>query len=91
MTAAGASDGWTGPMVGGHLFGGTIMDSHPQYSVCNGYGRAHDIPNLVLADSGLFPGGSGTSPTFAIYAIAERSSAPMLAHWNDYAGPGARH
>jgi len=84
MKAAGAKDVWTGPMVGGHLIGGTIMGADPKASVCDSFGCTHDVPNLVLAGSGLFPAGSGTSPTYTLYAVAERSVQQIIKTWANY-------
>ncbi len=84
MKAAGAKDVWTGPMAGGHVIGGTIMGADTKSSVCDSYGRTHDAPNVVLAGSGLFPSGSGSSPTYTLYAVAERSVEHMIKHWGEY-------
>ena len=81
--ASGARQVWAGPLAGGHLVGGTAMGADPTLSVCDSYGRCHDVPNLILAGSGIFPGGSGSSPTFTIYALAERSAAYAVKHWRD--------
>jgi len=81
--AAGARQVWAGPLAGGHLVGGTPMGADPASSVCDSFGRCHDVPNLILAGSGIFPGGSGTSPTFTLYALAERSAAYAVKHWAD--------
>ncbi len=87
MKAAGAkeSDIWNGTPVGSHLIGGTVMGQSAADSVTDSYGRAHEVKNLVLAGSGLFPAGSGTSPTYTLHAVTLRSTRHMLAHWNDYA------
>lgn len=85
MKAAGATAHWNGPAAGGHITGGTIMGCDPAYSVCNTYGRTHDIPNLVLAGAGLFPQSGGTSPTFTLHAVARRSAEHITHHWRDYA------
>jgi len=86
MKAAGAmkSDIWSGPPGGSHLIGGTIMGKSSADSVTNSYGRTHQVKNVVLAGSGLFPAGSGTSPTYTLHAVALRSAKHMLARWNDY-------
>lgn len=78
LQAAGARSVWTGPLAGGHLAGGTPMGRDASDSVCDSYGRLHDSPNVVLAGSGTFPGGSGTSPTFTVYALAERSVRQLI-------------
>jgi len=85
MRAAGAVDVWSGPPAGGHLAGGTAMGSDAAHSVCDSHGRCHEAPNVVIAGSGVFPGGSGTSPTFTLLAIAERSARHLLANWRDSA------
>lgn len=81
--AAGAREVWAGPLAGGHLVGGTAMGADRTQSVCDSYGRCHDVSNLILAGSGIFPGGSGSSPTFTLYALAERSAAYAVKHWRD--------
>ena len=84
MKAAGATVAWNGPLTGGHVTGGTIMGSDPARSVCDTYGRTHDIRNLVVAGAGLFPQAGGTSPTFTLHAVSLRSADHIAAHWGDY-------
>lgn len=84
MEAAGAIHHWHGPLNAGHLVGGTIMGRDPAASVVDGYGRSHEVRNLVLAGSGLFPTSGGVSPTFSLLAVAARSADHMLDHWGDY-------
>ncbi|MCC7412496.1 MAG: GMC family oxidoreductase [Gammaproteobacteria bacterium] len=81
---AGASGIWSGPMVTGHLAGGTRMGEDPRTSVTDSYGRCHDVRNLVIAGAGLFPQTGGTSPTFTIHAVSLRGVEHLLAHWSDY-------
>ncbi len=73
LKAAGAREVWSGQMGTAHINGGTIMGEDPAHSVADSFGRSHDIENLVLAGSGLFPTEGGGSPTFTIYALIERS------------------
>ena len=80
--AAGATATWTGPQAGMHIMGGTIMGDDPQTSVTNAYGQCHDISNLVIGGSGLFPASAGVNPTFTIHAMAARTSDQLLANWN---------
>jgi len=82
FAAAGAREVWTGPQAAMHIIGGTIMGNDPATSVCNSYGQAHDVPNLVVAGAGLFPTSSGVNPTFTIHALAARSSEHLLNNWN---------
>lgn len=86
MAAAGARTAWNGPLAGGHVSGGTIMGRDPAASVCDSYGRTHDVRNLIVAGAGLFPQAGGTSPTFTLHAVALRSADHVARHWRDYAG-----
>ena len=79
--AAGATEAWTGPQAGMHIMGGTVMGNDPQSSVTNSYGQCHDISNLVIAGSGLFPTSAGVNPTFTIHALTARAGDHLLANW----------
>jgi choline dehydrogenase-like flavoprotein len=80
--AAGAREVWTGPQAAMHIMGGTVMGDDPANSVCNDFGQTHDIANLVIAGSGLFPTSGGVNPTFTIHALAARASEHLLAQWD---------
>jgi len=80
--AAGATEVWSGPQAGMHIMGGTVMGTDPQSSVTNSYGQCHDISNLVIAGSGLFPGSAGVNPTYTIHALTARAGDYLLANWN---------
>ena len=80
--AAGATEVWTGPQAGMHIIGGTVMGDDPQTSVTNSYGQCHDISNLMIAGSGLFPASAGVNPTFTIHALTARAGDHLLANWN---------
>lgn len=84
VRAAGAREAWNGPLTGGHISGGTIMGADPAKSVCDTYGRTHDIPNLLVAGAGLFPQSGGTSPTYTLHAVALRSADHLARNWRDY-------
>ena len=86
MTAAGATETWTGPSGSMHIMGGTIMGPSSANSVTNGYGQVHDIPNLVVAGPGLFPTSGGVNPTFTVHALAARSAERVLKDWQQVAG-----
>ena len=86
LGAAGARDYWTSSgMPTGHIVGGTIMGADPRQSVCDSFGRTHEVRNLILAGAGLFPCSGGVSPTYTIHAGALRSATQLIAHWGDYA------
>ncbi len=80
--AAGATEVWTGPQVAMHIIGGTVMGDDARTSVTNSYGQSHDIPNLVIAGSGLFPTSAGVNPTYTIHALTARAGDHLLANWN---------
>ncbi|HVN45579.1 MAG TPA: GMC family oxidoreductase [Steroidobacteraceae bacterium] len=74
MSAAGATEHWSGPAAAGHLIGGTIMGTDPARSVTDGYGALHEVPNVHVAGAGLFPVSGGASLTFTLMAHALRSA-----------------
>jgi choline dehydrogenase-like flavoprotein len=85
MEAAGAQESWLGPVASGHIAGGTIMGTDPSNSVTDGYGRLHEVENVVLSGAGLFPTTGATSPTFTLMALAERSADHIARNWASYA------
>ena len=56
-----------------HVAGTTRMGQDPGTSVCDAWGRVHDVPNVVVADSSLFPTGAGYGPTLTLVALAIRN------------------
>ena len=84
MEAAGAQEVWSSPGPGTpHVYGGTIMGDDPAGSVTNSYGQTHDVENLFVAGSSLFPSNSGVNPTFTVAAVALRTGDYMLERWDD--------
>lgn len=82
--AAGATEVWATGRNQMHTMGGAIMGRSPASSVTNGYGQTHDLPNLFVAGSSLFPTAGGVNPTFTISALAARSAQYMLDHWPSF-------
>jgi choline dehydrogenase-like flavoprotein len=56
----------------GHLLGTARMGTDPAMSVVDSYGRAHDVPNLFLADGSIFVTSGSANPTCTIHALALR-------------------
>lgn len=56
-----------------HVAGTARMGTDPTTSVCDRWGRMHDVPNVVVADSSLFPTGAGYGPTLTLVALAIRN------------------
>jgi choline dehydrogenase-like flavoprotein len=57
-----------------HVMGTTRMGDDPQTSVCDRWGRLHDLPNVLVADSSPFVTSSGYGPTLTLVALALRNA-----------------
>lgn len=57
-----------------HIMGTTIMGNDPRDSVVNRFGRAHDVPNLWIVGSSVFPTSATANPTLTLAALALRTS-----------------
>ena len=82
FAAAGAYDVWASGRAQMHTLGGAIMGRSAHSSVANSYGQSHDVANLFLAGSSLFPTSGAVNPTFTINALALRSAQYMLRSWS---------
>lgn len=82
MGAAGAQMAFIGPLdrLGTrHVMGTLRMGSDPATSVCDAFGRFHEIDNLFCADGGVFVTSSGYNPTLTIIALAMRMANEITA------------
>jgi choline dehydrogenase-like flavoprotein len=73
LEAAGAEsvrDFGFSPLLGWHLMGTARMGTDPAASVIDADNRAHDVPNLFIADGSSLPTGGGVNPTSTIQALA---------------------
>jgi choline dehydrogenase-like flavoprotein len=57
-----------------HELGTTRMGDDPATSAVNGWGQAHDVDNLFVADGGPFVSQADKNPTWTIIALAMRTS-----------------
>src|SRR5687767_7530346 len=57
---------------GGHHMGTTRMGADPAVSVVNADCRTHQVQNLYIAGSSVFPTGGEANPTLTIVALAHR-------------------
>lgn len=57
-----------------HEVGGTMMGTSASSSVTNSWGRTWDVPNLIVADGGVFCSNADKNPTLTIMALAWRSA-----------------
>jgi choline dehydrogenase-like flavoprotein len=62
-----------------HELGVTRMGNDPGSSVLNSVCRAHDVPNLFVADGGPFVTQSDKNPTWTILALAMRTAEHIVA------------
>lgn len=62
----------------GHLMGTARMGNDPRTSVVDEYGRAHDVPNLVISDGSIFVTGGSANPTSTITALALRNAKKLV-------------
>jgi choline dehydrogenase-like flavoprotein len=60
------------PSPGGHHMGTTRMGTDPATSVVDADCRTHEIENLYIAGSSVFPTGGDANPTLTIVALAHR-------------------
>lgn len=61
------------PPISRHIAGTARMGRDPQVSVCDEWGRLWEAPNVLIADSSLFPTISGYGPTLTLVALAMRN------------------
>jgi glucose dehydrogenase len=68
----------------GHLIGTTAMGNVPARSVVDGFGRAHDVSNLFVAGSSVFPTEGTANPTLTLAALALRTADQLRRHLSDF-------
>jgi gluconate 2-dehydrogenase alpha chain len=77
LAAAGASETWHEERLmveARHCFGGTRMGDDPAHSVCDSYGFSHEVPNIAILGTSLFPTTGGHNPTLTLQALARRTA-----------------
>jgi choline dehydrogenase-like flavoprotein len=62
-----------------HNLGTARMGTDPRASVCDAFGRSHDVPNLYVSDGSLFPTAGCANPTLTIVALALRQAGHIAA------------
>lgn len=79
MKATGASRVWTEEKGRPNRWaGGTRMGADPKNSVVNEYCQSHDIPNLFIVGSSVFPTMAGYPPTATVAALSYRTAEYIL-------------
>jgi choline dehydrogenase-like flavoprotein len=81
LEAAGAKKTWGAVgttveenMPSVHLMGTCRMGDDPKQSIVDRYNRAHDVPNLIIADGSSFVTAARQQPTATIQALAYRAA-----------------
>lgn len=64
----------TTPYPSTHNLGTCRMSERAEDGVVNGFGQAHDIPNLFISDGSQFTTGAAANPTLTIVALAMRQA-----------------
>jgi len=62
-----------------HPMGTCRMGTDPRSSVVDEFGRAHDVPGLVIVDASVLPGSTYVNPQITIMALAARSARRLAA------------
>ncbi len=62
-----------------HPMGTCRMGSDRRSSVVDEFGRAHDVPGLVITDASVLPGSTYVNPQITIMALAARSARHLAA------------
>jgi gluconate 2-dehydrogenase alpha chain len=60
-----------------HVIGTARMGTDPATSVVDPFGRLHDLDNVIVADSSVFPTASGYGPTLTLVALAARAAGAL--------------
>ena len=77
LQAAGAQDVHSNrvpKLAGWHLMGTARTGLDPDRSVVDGWGRAHDVPNLFIVDGSVLVTSGAVNVTSTIQAIALRTA-----------------
>jgi choline dehydrogenase-like flavoprotein len=62
------------------------MAAAPDAGVVNARGESHQVRNLIVCDSSVFPGSCGTNPMLSIMTLARYQGRRVAAEWARYAG-----
>jgi choline dehydrogenase-like flavoprotein len=61
-----------------HIMGTARLGVDPRTSVCDPWQRLHDVDNVLIADSSVFPTSAGYGPTLTIVALAIRAARALV-------------
>ncbi|MEM9047928.1 MAG: GMC family oxidoreductase [Pseudomonadota bacterium] len=72
--------------AGFHLMGTARMGEDPERSVTDSWNRAHDHPNLLIADGSVFVTAGALNPTPTIQALSPRAADALIRDRRDVRG-----
>jgi len=82
VEAAGAQLGFIAPLetpsTSHHIMGTLRMGNDPATSVCDRFGRFHDLENLYCGDGAVFVTSSGFNPTLTLQALSLRMAGSIV-------------
>lgn len=67
--------------AGNHAFGTARMSRRPEDGVVDAWGRCHDLDNVYIADTSVFPGSPAVNPMLTCMALADRIALAIAAAW----------
>ena len=87
LREAGASETWDAPLhiEGRHAVGGTRMGPDAATSVVDGFGFAHEVPNLGVLGASVMGTSGAHNPTLTVQALAWRTAEHLVKHWKTIA------
>jgi len=71
-----------------HLFGTCRMGADPKTSVVNSHGETHDVKNLFVCDSSVFPTGTGVNPQEPIMVVSHHFAQGIIERLRTTCGTG---
>lgn len=72
---------WMSGQRGQHQAGTCRMGNDPKTSVCDSWGRLHDVENVYVADGSLHVSNGGFNPALTIMALAYRVGDGIINQW----------
>lgn len=64
-----------------HAFGTARMSRRPRDGVVDEEGRCHDLDNVYVADTSVFPGSPAVNPMLTCMALADRIACGIIERW----------
>jgi gluconate 2-dehydrogenase alpha chain len=69
------------PGLSTHAYGGTRMGASPETNVVDGWGFAHEVPNLGILGASVMGTSGARNPTLTVQALAWRTADRLAKNW----------